>query len=162
MSKKKLAGIIVGCTLGVLAIVLAVVYGPTGLPAMTEEEQSYMSFIEDNSNTVYIALGELIVLMDEFEIGVDEWTPNMAIQVDIIQRAYSEASQMNPPTSMAHIHSKYIRAMSNFSDSAYLMVSSIDSLDSAMLDDAKVKFESGLQYLEQWADLLNAFRAEHK
>lgn len=160
MSKKKI-GIILVCVLGVLIPVIVLTVG-SPLPAMTEEEQGYISFLQDNSNTVSNALEELITLMDEFEIGIDEWTPNMAIQVDIIQNAYSEASQVNPPTSMAHIHSKYVRAMSDFSDSAYLWYQSLNSLDTTMLDEAKAKFESGLQYFEEFADLLVAFKASHQ
>jgi len=134
----------------------------TGLPALSSEEQSYASALQDNVNMVANALKELASLMTEFQIGNDEWTLDVATQLVIIQLAYDEAIQMNPPDSMAHIHYKYIQAMNDFNDATDLIASGIDNLDASMIEQATSKMQSGTEYLTEATDLVNAFKAAHK
>jgi len=134
----------------------------TGLPAISSEEQSYATAIQDNAYAVANVLEELSFLMTEPEIGNDEWTLDVATQLVIIQLAYDEAIQMTPPDSMAHIHYKYIQAMNDFNDATDLIASGIDNLDASMIEQATSKIQSGSQHLVEATDLVNTFIAAHK
>lgn len=164
MNKRKI-GIILACVLGILIPVIVLTVGATNstdLPAMTNEEQSYISFLRSNANTMDDALEEISTLMIAPQIGVDEWIFNVANQLNIMRFAHDEVSQLNPPTSMAHIHSKYMQAMNNFNDATYLLASGIDNMDVDKIEEATAKMELGAQYIEETADLLVAFTATHK
>lgn len=134
----------------------------TELPALSSEELNYIDALHNNAATVANALKEFTVLMKNPQIGNDEWTIDVAAQLVIIQFAYDEAIQMNPPESMAHIHYKYIQGMSNLNDATDLITSGIDNLDSSKIRQATNKIESGTQYIEEATALLNAFKAVHQ
>ena len=163
MSKKK-TGIILASILIILVIALVAICSPeqTELPSMTNEEQSYISALQDNSITVSNAFEELSTLMNNPQIGVDEWTIKAATQLTIIRFAYDEVKELNPPTSLSHIHSKYNQAMSKYSEATYLIASGIDNLDSALLDEATIKMEEGAQYINEVTALLQTFMANHR
>jgi len=163
MSRKK-TGIILASILIILVIALVAICSPeqTELPPMTDEEQNYISALQDNSAAVGDAFEELSALMSNPQIGVDEWTLKVATQLTIIRLAYDEAKELNPPTSLSHIHSRYLQAMNKYNDATYLMASGIDNLDSTLLDEASNKMEEGAQYIDETTSLIEAFMAAHK
>jgi hypothetical protein len=123
---------------------------------------NYIAALHKNAARVADALEEFTALMENPQIGDDKWTIDVAAQLVIIQFAYDEAIEMNPPGSMVHIHYKYTQGMSNLNDATDLIASGIDNLDSSMIRQATYKIQSGTQYIEEATALLDDFKAAHQ
>ena len=177
MSKKKLIGIIVASILGIFIVIgIATSGGETPAPVttpaepaqsteteeptpLTASEQTYAIAIGEHSGKVSTAFSELGALMSEPQIGNDEWTIDVAVQLVTIQTLYDEAMEMEPPSSMADIHYKYVQAMQHYDTAVDLVIEGIDALDADLINQATAEIETGNQFLNEATRLVEEFIA---
>ena len=135
---------------------------PTEQPALTSAERAYASAIVEQADTIGKALSELGELLQNPQIGNDEWTLQVATQIVIIRGVYDEAMELTPPTSMAEIHLKYTQALKHFNDSTYLLTQGIDELDPSLLEEATTEMEIGTQLINEATQLTLEFNETHE
>ncbi len=169
MSKKKLVGIIVACVLGIIIVIaIAISGGETPAPVtapeeptttITASEQAYATAIVEHSSKVSTAMSELSGLASEWQIGDDEWTFNVAIQLTTIRLLYDEAMEIEPPSSMADIHYKYVQAMQHFDTAVDLIIEGVDTLDADLINQATAEINSGTLFINEATRLTEEFFA---
>jgi len=168
--KKKTNVWLMGC-LGV--IVLAAIIGgivlatnsgaPTSAPASSEKptitatEKAYASTVGDQATTVATALTELGDLLQNYQLGNNEWTINVATQMAKIRMVYDEAMAMTPPSSMTEIHYKYTQGLEHFHTMTDLLAQGIDELDASLLEQAATEMNIGKDYITEATNLMNDF-----
>jgi len=134
---------------------------PAQSTTITANEQSYLTALGSNGNTYSDATNSLGVLTEDFQIGNDEWTLDVAVQLAILRAAYDEAVALNPPSSLAHIHSKYIEGLSHINNATYLIAEGLDNLDSDKINQATAELVIGNKLINEATALLNEFSASH-
>jgi len=161
-TKSQLAGIIVGSIVAITIIIAAVaICSPPELPALTASEQNYAATIADHGERVGEAMSNLSVLMGNPQIGYDEWTIDVATEVTIIRLLYEEAQEIEPPSSMAHIHNNYMQAMWHYDRAMDFLVEGIDALDADLIDQATSEIEVATEYINEVAEQTADFVAAH-
>ena len=159
-TKKQLAGGIAVLIIAVIIIIAAVaICTPIEPPSLTASEQNYAATMEDHALRVVEALDELSALMANPQIGYDEWTIDVAIQITIIRLLYDEALEIEPPGSMADIHYNYMQAMWHFDRSMDLIVEGIDPLNADLIYQATSEMEAGGEYINEVTEMLYDFIA---
>ena len=131
-------------------------------PAITASEQAYAASVADQSNTLSEAFYDLSELTSNPQIGNNDWTVSVVIQLLTIQELYDKAMDLDPPNSMAAIHLKYIQAMDNYNDATYLFAEGVDELDASLIDEATQKMNTGRQLINEATQLINDFMEAHK
>jgi len=160
ITKSQLAGIIVGSIVAIIIIISAIsICAPTESPSLTASEQNYAATMADHSSRFVEAMGKLSDLMGEPQIGNDEWIIDVAIQLTAIRLLYDEALDIEPPSSMAHIHYKYLQAMDHFDRSVDLIAEGTDTLNTDLLGQAISELELGNDYIEETTRLTYDFIA---
>jgi len=169
IARKKLAGIIVACIIGVfIAIGIATSGGETPAPVtspevpaipLTASEQTYTTAMVEHSGKLATALSELSDLISDPQIGNDEWTVDLTVQLVTIQTLYDEAMEMEPPNSMADIHYDYMQAMQHLDTAAGLLREGLDTLDVSLIDQAIAEIEIGHQFTVEAIGSLEEFTA---
>lgn len=160
LTKKQWAGGIAVIIAVVITITAAIaVCTPPESPSITASEQNYATTMAEHSSSVGEAMSNLSDLMGNPQIGYDEWTIAVATEVTIIRLLYEEAQEIEPPSSMADIHDKYVQAMWHHNRSTYLLVEGIDTLDADLIDQATSEIETGTEYLNEATELLYNFIA---
>jgi hypothetical protein len=145
----------------VLAALLTACIAPTAYAQeITPEEQAYATIMADHSGRVTEALRQLSNLMSNPQIGDDEWTIDVAVQIVTIQMLYDEAMEIDPPSSMANIHYKYVQAMNHLDTATDLIVQGIDALDVTLIDQANSEMVSATQLMNEVTELVEARLAE--
>ena len=161
-TKKQLAGGIVVIIIAVIIIIAAVaICTPTEPPSLTASEQNYATTIVDHNSKVGEAMSSLSYLMENPQIGYDEWTIDVATEVTIIRLLYEEAQEIEPPSSMADIHYNYMQAMWHYDRSMDFLVEGIDTLNADLMSQATSEIEMGTAYLNEATKLTNDFMAAH-
>ena len=132
---------------------------PTQAPTstLTASEQSYVDTITDQSSRLSTAFSKLGELLQNFQLRNDEWTINVATQLDIIKQAYDEAMAIEPPNSMTEIHYKYVQGMKHFHTMIGLITEGIDNIDASLILEANNEMETGTQYILEAARLMTEF-----
>lgn len=124
---------------------------------LTPNENAYATTIADHSMRVGQALIELGDLMQNPQIGDDKWTLMVAAQIVTIRALYDEAMGINPPSSMTHIHYKYVQAMKHFESSTHLLTQGVDELNAELLDQATTELLTGSQLINEATKLMEEF-----
>ena len=73
---------------------------------------------------------------------------------------YDEVLEMEPPSSMTHIHNKYVQAMKHYETATHLIPQGIDRLDADLIYQATAQIETGTQFLNESKSLLTVFVEE--
>jgi len=128
---------------------------------LTVSEQNYFTGLTKNSNTVSEALTEFGNLTQNPQIGNDDWTVKVAIQLVTIQTAYEEVIKMNPPNSLREIHNEYVQAISCYNDMTYLFAQGIDNNDPELIGKATQKIEEGTELINEVTAAVNKFKIAH-
>jgi flagellar basal body-associated protein FliL len=168
--KKKTNVWLIGC-LGL--IVLAAIIGgiilvtgtsspetsPSTLPptTITAAEQAYALAVVDQSTTMSTALTELVDLLQDYRLGDDEWTINVATQLATIRIVYDEAMALEPPNSMVDIHYKYVQGLKHYHTMTDLLARGIDELDVSLIEQAATEMNTGTDYITEATNLVNDF-----
>lgn len=134
---------------------------PPTAPTITASEQAYANTIADHSMRVGEAFNEFSNLMSNPQIGDEEWTIKAATQLVIIQALYDEAMEIDPPSSMAHIHYKYVQAMQHYDTATDLIAEGIDTLNIDLINQAVAEIDLGNQLVSEATQLTNEFLATH-
>jgi len=144
---------------------------PTSIPKVEEtpkieetitvSEQNYLTGITKINNTVNEAFIEFTNLIQNLQIGNDDWTTKVAIQLVTIQTAYEEVIKINPPNSLKEAHSKYVQAMSCYNDMTYLFAQGIDNNDSELIDKATQKMLEGNELIDEVTTAIDKFNTAH-
>lgn len=142
----------------VLVALLVACIAPTAYAQeITPSEQAYATTITDHVSRVSNAMLTLSDLMANPQFGNDEWTINVAIELVTIRLLYYEALEIDPPSSMAHIHYKYVQAMEHYETSTYLIAQGIDELDANLINLATAEIMTGNQLLNEATTLTEEF-----
>jgi len=161
-TKKNLAGGIAVLIIAVIIIIAAVaICSPAETPSLTASEQNYATTMAGHSSRVSEAMSKISDLMGEPQIGYDEWTLDVAIQLTIIRLLYDEALEIEPPSSMADIHYNYMQAMWHYDNSVELIAEGIDTLDDDLISQATSEIEMATEYIKEATRLLSDFTAAH-
>ena len=136
---------------------------PATTPTMTPEEQTYRITIENRAAICGQAINALSELMTNLQIGDAQWTFNVAVQLALIQAVYDEAIAIDPPSSMAHIHDKYVQAVEHYETATQLIKQGIDEVNVNLIEQATVELftGTGTQLLTESIELLNEFILAH-
>lgn len=134
---------------------------PPAEPTITPSEQAYVTTIADQTTTVGKAFTELGELSQNSQMGNDQWTLKVAAQLATIRIVYDKTMEVDPPSSMAEIHLKYIQAMKHFNDATYLIAQGVDELDPSLLDTATQEILTGNQLIEEATQLMLQFTKAH-
>ena len=165
MKRKLLIGL--GVIVGII-IIIAVIATATGpeeqpgqiepsTPPATASEQAYAATIAEHASKVSTAMYELSSFMSDPQIGNDEWTLKVAVQLAAIRVLYDEAMEIEPPTSMTDIHYKYVQAMKHYETATHLLAEGIDKLDATLINQATAELETGTQLLNEATELTGEF-----
>ena len=131
-------------------------------PSLTSAEQAYMTYIEGHANAMSYALGELGRLLQDSQIFDDEWIIEAATYMALIQFGYEEAQAADCPSSMLHIHSKYVQGLSHFNTAMDLLAEGIDYLDMDSLERAITEMDIGTGLIEEATQLTTEFILAHE
>jgi len=168
---------LIGCgILTALVIILAVVMGtclggestvppvtpnepstPTKTTTLSASEQNYATTIANQAEGLSTAFTKLGDLLQNYQFGNDEWTINVAAQLVIIRTIYNEAMAMEPPSSMAEIHYKYIQGLKHYYTMTDLFTKGIDQLDSSLIEQATTEMYKGMDYIQEATTLITEF-----
>ena len=131
----------------------------TDTPAQTTSSESeYLGKLNKNSTAVGDALIKLGDQMQNYEPDSDEWIIKTAAQIVIVQSAYEEAKEFNPPASMDEIHDKYIEALSHFDQATRLLTEAIDNVDVTSLEQSMEELEAGNVLILEATEMINNFK----
>ena len=131
-------------------------------PSLTSAEQTYITYIEGHADGMSYALGELGRLLQDPQIFGDDWKIEMVIYMALIQFGYDEAQAADCPSSMLHIHSKYVQGLSHFNTAMDLLAEGIDYLDVDSLERAITEMDLGTGFIEEATQLITEFILAHK
>ena len=134
---------------------------PAPTPQPTSSEQAYATTIVDHSTKCGKAFNKLSELMANPQIGDDEWTLAVAVQLAMIRALYEEAMEIEPPSSMANIHYKYVQAMKHYETATHLIAQGFDELDPDLLEQAVAEIETGAQLINEATKLTREFVEAH-
>jgi hypothetical protein len=122
---------------------------------LTSAEREYLLTISDNGVRMGNALTELGTLLQDTNIGNTQWSTNVAAQIVIIRGLYNEVVNISPPSSMTHIHSKYLQAMHHFDSMTDFLVDGIDNMDEDALNQATTEMELGHSLILEVTAMIN-------
>jgi hypothetical protein len=129
----------------------------TPLATITAAEQAYALAVVEQSTTMSAALTELGSLLQNYQLGDDEWTINVATQLATIRMVYDEAMALEPPNSMAEIHYKYVQGLKHYHTMTDLLAQGIDELDVSLIEQAATEMDTGTDYITEATNLVNDF-----
>ena len=166
---KKRVGI--GCAVIVAIAVIGIIIGSLTLgekpedsssPAiqLTSAEQAYSTIIGNHAYRVADTMDNLAELFSDFQIGDDAWTIQVAAQLVTIQMLYDEVMEIEAPSSMTHIHNKYVQAMKHYETATHLIPQGIDRLDTDLINQATAEILAGGQLVDEATSLLEIFLEE--
>lgn len=164
--KKKTNAWLIGC-LGLIVlvfiiggIILATGHsGQTSIPTkieksnITASEKAYASIVSEQSKRLSESVTKLGSLLKNPEFYNDAWKVNVAAQLVTIHSIYDGAVALEPPSSMAEIHYKYVQALKHYDTAADLLAKGIDQLDSSLIDQATLEVYMGTDYLDEATNL---------
>ena len=133
---------------------------PTKTATLSASEQDYINTITSQCTIVGNAFTEVGNLLQDYQFGNDEWTIHVAVQLVIIRSAYDEAMDIEPPTSMADIHYKYVQGMNHFNTMTDLLTKGIDQLDTGLIEQAVSEANAGTEYIYEAAAMMNDFKKD--
>ena len=162
MIKKLLIGLASAIGIFILIGIVALVTSPQEQPTLTSAERAYANITTDQVTTLSNALTELAELLQNPQIDNDQWKRKLATQIVIIQKIHDEAIKLDPPSSQAQIHHKYIQALEYYNDSTYLLSQWLDEQDPNLFDQATKKMVIGAQLFEEATALVLEFEETHK
>jgi len=131
-------------------------------PTLTYAEQAYAKTVSAQLAPLAKAFTKLGELFQNFQTGNDEWTLQIATQILIIRNTYDEAMKLDPPSSMAEIHLKYIQAMKHYNDATYLITKGVDESNASLLTQASQELLTGRQLTNEATQLIGEFTEAHK
>jgi len=123
-------------------------------------EQAYASDISSILTDMGGSLGRVGPLFENPQYGNDEWSIALVVELALWQQSYQAAAALEPPPSMADIHSLTVEALGLYSDAADDIATGLDSFDPALLNQAVNKMQQGGELINQANDLLDEFRRE--
>jgi hypothetical protein len=124
---------------------------------ITAAEQAYASAVAEQATTLAGVLTKLGDLLQNYQLGDDEWAINVATQLAVIRLVYDEAMAMSPPSSMAEIHSKYTQGLTHYNTMTELLAQGIDALDTDLVEQAATEMNIGTVYITEATNLMNDF-----
>jgi len=127
---------------------------------LTSAEQAYSTTIGNHAYRVADTMDNLAELFSDFQIGDDAWTIQVAAQLVTIQMLYDEVLEIEPPSSMTHIHNKYMQAMKHYETATHLIPQGIDRLDTDLINQATAEILTGVQLVDEATSLLEIFLEE--
>ena len=134
---------------------------PEKLP-LTSAERAYTSTIVNQTTTVGDAYIELGNLLQNPQIGNEDWTLKVAIQLTKIQITYNKAMEMKPPDSMTNIHYKYVQGMKHYNTAIELIAQGIDKIEPELLEQATEEMYLGINFINEATQLILEFKETHK
>lgn len=159
----KRIGMGVGC--GFIAMVLLIVVigllatgDKTEESPLTSSEQAYAITIADHVERFSEASYNLSHLFLNPQIGNDDWALDIAVQLAKQRALYDEAREIDPPSSMANIHYKYMQAMNHSEAANHLIARWLDEPDNLnLLEQATTEMLTCGQLLEEATSLIDVF-----
>jgi len=135
---------------------------------LTSDELTYSNILQEN---ISILTGNINILLGMFEdyirnymrnSNTGEWATTANSQLDAIQMLTDEIIEIEPPSSMSHIHNKYMQAMEQYNSYISLVVPEvIDNIDSGLMSQAIGDATACLKLLNEASNLLTEFIEEH-
>lgn len=141
----------------ILGIIVAC--NPFATPCLTASEQNYDATLADHNSRFGEEWNKLVDLLEEPQIENDEWRTSVDAQLATIRPLYDEALEIEPPSSMAHIHDEYTQAMYHFDMSTDLIAEAIDTQNADLLNQAISEMELGIEDMEETTRLYDDFIA---
>ena len=90
-----------------------------------------------------------------------EWQIQTALQMAIMKEIHSESLSVEPPPSLAAVHSTWLEATSLLDQSVDLAAEGIDTLDADKIAQATNLINAGTAKLEETTSLFEAFLHSH-
>ena len=135
---------------------------------LTSDELAYSDILQEN---ISILTGNINILLGMFQDYIQnymrnnntsEWATMANAQLDTIQMPTDEIIEIEPPSSMSHIHNKYMQAMEQYNSYISLVVPEvIDNIDSGLMSQAISDAAACLKLLDEASNLLTEFIEEH-
>jgi len=155
--------VVLAIIIGIIAIVAAPEEQPSQIQLpLTSAERAYATTIVSQATTVSNAFTELGKLLQNPQIGNEDWTLKMATQLAIIRTAYNKAMEIEPPDSMTHIHYKYVQAMKHYNTATELVAQGIDEMNPDLVNKATTEIQTGTQLINEVTELILEFKETHK
>ena len=129
----------------------------TETPCLTISEQNYNATLANHASRVGEESIELAYLLEEPQMENDEWRIDVDTKLTTIRMLYDEALEIEPTSSMAHIHDKYLQAMYHYDIAIELIAEGIDTQNSNLLDQAVSEMELGIEDMEEATRLMDDF-----
>jgi len=122
---------------------------------LSEEEQAYIRHYDSNREWTLAAVNNLLDLIAVWSPEDETWWKDAISQIALIRVCYHHAQEMNPPDSMAQIHVKYLRAMSDL-DSVYdPIITAIAHEYETVPSQVIISLDIGMQHLAETQALID-------
>jgi hypothetical protein len=105
-------------------------------------------------------LSDLGILLQNPNIGNDDWTFAVAANLVGIQIAYEDTVALVPPPAFSGFHALFLHAMELFNSATYDIVYGIDNFDAGSLESANNKMTQANALVDQATAELNRINAE--
>jgi hypothetical protein len=137
---------------------------------LTSDELAYSDILQEN---ISILTGNINILLGMFEgftrippdmrnNNTGEWATTANVQLDTIRMLTDEIIEIEAPSSMSHIHNKYMQALEQYNIYISLVVPEvIDNIDSGLRSQAISDAADCLKLLNEASNLLTEFIEEH-
>ncbi|MFC1860609.1 hypothetical protein ACFLYC_03465 [Chloroflexota bacterium] len=135
---------------------------------LTSDELAYSDILQEN---ISILTGNINILLGMFQDYIQnnmlnnntvELATMANAQLDTIQMVTDEIREVEPPSSMSHIHNKYMQAMEQYNSYITSVVPEvIDNIDSGLMSQAISDALACLKLLNEASNLLTEFIEEH-
>ena len=144
-------------TILLITLLSICIASPVYAQELTPAEAAYALTIADHAFRVGDAFTRLGELIQNPQMGDDVWTLSVAAQLVTIQLLYEEAMEIEPPSSMAHIHYKYVQGMKHYDKSTRLVAKGFDELDVNLIEEATVEINRGEASINEATQLMEEF-----
>ena len=129
---------------------------------LTAAEQTYLTYLEGHALDMSYLTGQLGRLLEDAQIFDDDWIIEIALCMALIQLGYEEIQAEDCPSSMLHIHNKYVQGLSHLNTAMDLLAAGIDDFDVDSLDRGITETNIGTGLIEEAAQLKAEFLLEHE
>ena len=129
------------------------------LPAcsLSEQERDYINDYNYYQDSTLNAVNGLVSLMATWQPDNKMWRDNVYWRLATIRVDYNRTKNMDIPTSMIHIHVKYLRAMNELDNVREPIMTGIVYEYEAAPEEVIIRLDLGMQYLAETQALIDKF-----
>ena len=131
---------------------------------LTSDELAYSEILQENISVLAGNINTLFCVFEDYiqnymrNNNTVEWTTTTNTQLDTIRMLTDEIIEIEPPSSMSHIHNKYMQAIEQYNSYiSFVVPEVIDNIDSGLMSKSISDAAACLKLLNEASNLLTEF-----